>query len=105
MQVALIDNQLTIAEANAPKTATCPGCGGIVTLRSRQGKYFWRHQRVPPGGCSAKRDQHPSSDESKALDAIARKCGGTVFGLRAGETLTLTGPGIVVLIAPTKETD
>ncbi len=30
---------------------------------------------------------------------IARKCGGTAFSLRAGETRRLTGPGIVVLIA------
>jgi hypothetical protein len=68
-------------------------------LRCREGKHFWRHERVPPGGCTARRGQ-PSSDEDRNLDAIARKCGGTVFSLRAGETLTLTGPGIVVLIAP-----
>ncbi len=103
MQVALIDDVPTVAEPSAPQTATCPGCGGLVELRRREEKYFWRHRRVPAGGCSARRGQ-PATDADRTLAAIARKCGGTAFTLRAGETRTLTGPGIVILLEPRGET-
>ncbi len=104
MKVALIDGQPTSAEPSAPQTATCPSCGGTVKLRCRTGTYFWRHERILKSGCSARRGQ-PLSNEDRNLDAIARKCGGTVFNLRTGEALALTGPGIVVLITPPGETN
>ena len=52
MKQALVNDQLTLANADAPATATCSNCGRAVKLRIRQGTYFWRHMQLPPGGCS-----------------------------------------------------
>ena len=51
MKHALVDDQLTPATPDAPVMATCPGCGGQVKLRQRQGTYFWRHVELPREGC------------------------------------------------------
>jgi hypothetical protein len=48
---ALVNGQLTPATSDAPAMATCPGCGGQVKLRNRQGTYFWRHVELPREGC------------------------------------------------------
>jgi len=58
MKQALVDGQLTPATPDARPTATCPHCGGVVKLRSRQGTYFWRHVELPRAGC------HPPKSES-----------------------------------------
>ncbi len=62
MKQALLNDQLTLAAPDAPATAICLDCGGLVKLRSRQGTYFWRHVRLPPGSC------HPSNHGSVATD-------------------------------------
>jgi hypothetical protein len=51
MKHALVNGQLIQATPNAPSTAICPHCGGVVTLRVRQGTWFWRHEQRPRGGC------------------------------------------------------
>ncbi len=95
MKVALIDEQLTIAGPNAQGDAACPDCEGIVRLHwNRQGTYYWRHKRPSRGGC-------PASLEK--LLVLAQKYGGRVVELPAEETLTLNGPGIVILLEPRGE--
>lgn len=49
------------AGADAPKTATCPFCKGIVVLRSRRRSkqpgdvtYFWRHKDQAKSSCPAR---------------------------------------------------
>ncbi len=51
MKHALVNDQLTPATPDAPTMATCPGCGGQVKLRNRQGTCFWRHLELPREGC------------------------------------------------------
>lgn len=51
MKHALVNGQLTRATPDAPATASCPHCGGLVKLRNRQGTLFWRHVQLPRGGC------------------------------------------------------
>ncbi len=90
MKVALIDGQLTIAGPNVQGDAACPDCGSVVRLHwNRQGTYYWRHKRPPRGGC-------PASLEK--LLVLAQKYGGRVVELSAEETLTLNGPGVVILL-------
>ncbi|UCC63565.1 MAG: hypothetical protein JSV36_00460 [Anaerolineae bacterium] len=43
MRLALVNERLTSAARDAPLTAMCSDCGGIVKLRNRQGTYFWQH--------------------------------------------------------------
>jgi len=64
MKLALVNGQLTPATAYAPAMATCPGCGGQVKLRNRQGTYFWRHVELPLSGC------HPSTTEQIAKVSV-----------------------------------
>ena len=52
MKRALFDNQLVQASPSGPQKAICPGCEGVVELRSRLGTFFWRHAKKPLGGCS-----------------------------------------------------
>jgi hypothetical protein len=59
MKQALVDDQLVVAAAGAPATAICPRCEGVVELRDRQGTYFWRHVKLPQGGCEPQRAAVP----------------------------------------------
>jgi hypothetical protein len=52
MKRALVNGELVPATVEAPARATCPDCGGVVELRSRQGTYFWRHVQLIRGDCS-----------------------------------------------------
>ena len=61
MQLAhTIEGKKITANADAPKEAICPHCGGKLTLRSRKaminGKatYFWRHHSNQNRHCSAR---------------------------------------------------
>ena len=51
MKQALVNGKLVAAAPDAPATATCPHCAGIVKLRNRQDTCFWRHVHLPRGGC------------------------------------------------------
>ena len=51
MKQALVDGKFIIAAPDAPATAVCPHCAGIVKLRNRQDTCFWRHVELPRGGC------------------------------------------------------
>ena len=62
MKDALINGQPTPAVPDAPRMATCPNCGGVVKLRSRQGTYFWRHELRPRGGCKPQQAQEVISE-------------------------------------------
>ncbi|MCP5096006.1 MAG: hypothetical protein GY943_10670 [Chloroflexi bacterium] len=62
MKIAQTQDGKTVdATPNAPKTAVCPHCGGLLTLRSRRamnrGKtsYFWRHLRNQNSHCRGRR--------------------------------------------------
>ena len=59
MKQALVNGKLVAAAPDAPATATCPHCAGIVKLRNRQDTCFWRHVHLPRGGCppSARNDE------------------------------------------------
>jgi len=66
MKHALVNGQLTLATPDAPATATCPNCSGLVKLRHRQGTYFWRHVELPREGCHAtKLEQTQDSGEGR----------------------------------------
>ena len=61
MQSAVtIEGSLIGACANAPTTALCPRCGGVVVLRRRRRShdggvtYFWRHQDHENRNCTAR---------------------------------------------------
>ncbi|MCA9929388.1 MAG: hypothetical protein KC419_12955 [Anaerolineales bacterium] len=57
------DNYGNLIQANetAPKTAVCPHCGGILTLRKRRAMnnahiaYFWRHASNQNQNCRARK--------------------------------------------------
>ncbi len=62
MKIAQSQDGKTIqATMNAPKTAVCPQCGGILTLRSRRAMnnshiaYFWRHRSNQNQPCRARK--------------------------------------------------
>jgi len=104
MQIALVDDELIFAAPNTLKTATCPSCESVVELRCREGTYFWRHRRVPRGGCPGMQMQ--ATDETTDLGrllAAARECEGNVVELAGGQRITLDGPGVVVLVRPEGE--
>lgn len=61
MKHALVNGQLSPATPDAPAMGPCPGCGGPVKLRNRQGTCFWRHVQLPRGGC------HHSSPEPAVM--------------------------------------
>ncbi len=72
MKTAYYENGRPIeANAMAPMTASCPHCGGSVTLRCRKGvggdppTYFWRHSRLIDRQC-------PSSFAPFRIEPIRR---------------------------------
>lgn len=51
------DRKTIVAGPTAPKVATCPDCGGTVTLRRRRNgqstpTWFYRHKDGEGPGCS-----------------------------------------------------
>jgi len=55
----LTPNQKIVASFDAPTTATCPACGGIVILtyhaRQMDGEsWYWRHARGGDSTCPAR---------------------------------------------------
>ena len=89
MKQALVNDRLTSAARDAPLTATCPDCGGIVKLRSRQGTYFWRHVELPLEGCPPSSHRRTTKGEGDATAnhrrPWVRRVGDLVIELHPGE--------------------
>jgi hypothetical protein len=134
MKEATVKGQLTQASPNAPKTGTCPHCEHPVTLRRRGENWHWRHQPGAPTTCPARfnptrsntANHHPNVVEGKPtnlpannthlapvlvdnldeLIAISKEVGANVLNLPdTPVTLTLTGPGVVILATPYPSTN
>lgn len=129
MKEAIVNGQPTPANPNAPKTATCPHCGHPVTLRHRGKNWHWRHQPGAPTTCPARFNptrnntkNQPTSQRTneqtnplfhlapvlaenlQELILISQEIGANVLTLPGTPvTLTLTGPGIIILAQPTNE--
>jgi hypothetical protein len=118
MKTALINDQLIAANPDAPNTAACPYCRHPVILRQRFGTWYWRHQRGTPADCQArarpvprtKANPEPPTDHFRLspipvnnlnqLVAASTALGANTITLpNTPITITLTGPGVVILAA------
>ena len=92
-------SRLIPAGPDAPATALCPDCKQPVKLRRHQSTYYWRHVRVPRGGCTlspvaakpvANGDERDDRrDEADLLVEVAEQLKRSLHGFQ-GETHCLT---------------
>ena len=88
-------SRLIPAGPDAPATALCPACKQPVKLRRHQSTYYWRHVRVPRGGCTlspvaAKPVVNGDErDEADLLVEVAEQLKRSLHGFQ-GETHCLT---------------